>query len=191
MTYEFYITPEEYEIAAQNGISRKTLDYRVRDLAWKKEKALHHPVRKQRHDLKYWLAIAERHGVGKEALKSRRRRGMSLEVAATTPILSKEEAFKRRCEAIPRRFSDEELQTAKTNGVSRQTLSYRVIKLGWSRKDAINTPPLSKEEVLKRAQAASPFREMNEIYWNMRKKHPTEIEHRRDGNIHANQIQIS
>lgn len=27
--YDFYITPEEYKIAAQNGINRKTLEDRI------------------------------------------------------------------------------------------------------------------------------------------------------------------
>lgn len=38
MNYEFYVTPGEYKIALSNGISRKTLDYRIENLAWSKEK---------------------------------------------------------------------------------------------------------------------------------------------------------
>lgn len=38
--YEYYITPEEYEMAAENGISRSTLNRRVRDLGWEKEIAI-------------------------------------------------------------------------------------------------------------------------------------------------------
>lgn len=171
MAYEFYITPEEYEIAAMNGIKRQTLEYRIRDLGWNKQKALHHPVRRQRKDLGYWLFIAEKHGVGREALKSRRRRGMSIEEAATTPILS---ASERARKTKSRHFSIEEFDIAKTNGVSRHLLHARVMRLGWSREDALNIPPMTNAEAIKRAQAASPFREMNGIYWNM-KKRPTAI----------------
>lgn len=42
--YEYYITPEEYEMAAENGISRSTLNRRVRDLGWEKEIAIITPV---------------------------------------------------------------------------------------------------------------------------------------------------
>jgi len=35
-----YITPEEYEAAAARGISRKTLNLRVRIYGWPKDRAL-------------------------------------------------------------------------------------------------------------------------------------------------------
>ena len=41
--YDYYITPEEYETAERNGISRVLLDKRVRDLLWDKETAINKP----------------------------------------------------------------------------------------------------------------------------------------------------
>jgi hypothetical protein len=46
--YEWYITPEEYEEAEKNGISRDTLEHRVRYLAWNKEDAVNKPLRNER-----------------------------------------------------------------------------------------------------------------------------------------------
>jgi len=43
VSHYFYITPEEYQIAEQNGISAATLEARVRSLAWKKERAIYTP----------------------------------------------------------------------------------------------------------------------------------------------------
>ena len=45
--YDFYITPEEYKIAAQNGINRKTLEDRIRKLGWNKERAINTPTKKK------------------------------------------------------------------------------------------------------------------------------------------------
>jgi len=53
MAYEFYIQPNEYEIAEHNGISKGTLEQRIRDLGWHKEKATSTPPREQK-SLKEW-----------------------------------------------------------------------------------------------------------------------------------------
>ena len=38
--YDFYITPEEYKRAAENGISKQCLEVRIRSLGWTKFRAL-------------------------------------------------------------------------------------------------------------------------------------------------------
>jgi hypothetical protein len=42
--YDYYITPEEYEEAERNGISRKHVNYRIRQFGWGKQKAITTPV---------------------------------------------------------------------------------------------------------------------------------------------------
>ncbi len=38
--YDFYITPEEYEVAEKNGIDKRTLEQRIREYGWDKERAI-------------------------------------------------------------------------------------------------------------------------------------------------------
>ena len=44
----FYITPEDFRIAEENGISKDTLLSRVRKLGWDIDKAITKPVRAKR-----------------------------------------------------------------------------------------------------------------------------------------------
>lgn len=187
MSYEYYITPEEYAIAELNGISRSTLEYRIKNLAWKKEEALNKPPRRQCAEKKKWQIVGEENGITRFTFHQRILRGWDMEDAATTPTLSQKETLKRMNEKQHRIFTDEQLKRARSLGISNKRLHARTVTLGWSKERAISTPIMSNEESIKRAQAASPFREMNEIYWNM-KKRPTAIQHRRDGNVHENQI---
>jgi len=79
-----YITPEEYEAAAARGISRKTLNLRVREYGWPKERALTAPVQ-QRTDWSEWYAIAEVNDITPLTFRTRVYRGWSPERAATVP----------------------------------------------------------------------------------------------------------
>lgn len=56
--YDFYITPEEYEIAVKNGIGKVALENRIRKHGWDKERALTQPTQKQVNNSK-WYPIAE------------------------------------------------------------------------------------------------------------------------------------
>lgn len=47
MEYKWYITPEEYKIAESNGISRETLNGRVRKCGWSIERACTEPLHGQ------------------------------------------------------------------------------------------------------------------------------------------------
>ena len=44
--YDFYITPEEYKRAAENGIRKAALEARIRKLGWDKERANQHKKEK-------------------------------------------------------------------------------------------------------------------------------------------------
>lgn len=79
-----YITPEEYEAAAARGISKKTLELRVREYGWPKERALTAPVQ-QRTDWSEWYAVAEVNGISLITFRTRIYRGWTPERAATEP----------------------------------------------------------------------------------------------------------
>ena len=53
----FYITPEDFKIAEENGISKDTLLSRVRKLGWDVDKAITKPARKKRKFTKKEIEI--------------------------------------------------------------------------------------------------------------------------------------
>ncbi|HHL0970788.1 TPA: hypothetical protein ACQUHP_002306 [Bacillus cereus] len=145
----YYITPEEYEIAAEHGISRKLLDYRIRNLGWDKELAMTKPLRKASEWSKV-KEIAFKNNISRTTFKSRRKRGWSLIDSMTKPPLSREEALKRanECRYV---LTDEQLQQAERNGLKRSTVYDRLKKLKWNMEDAITTPVLTRSECAKRS----------------------------------------
>lgn len=86
--YEYYITPAEYEIAKNNGISYSQLNQRVRVSQWNKDKAINTPVRKKRKATQENIEIAKKIGVSTSLLYQRMTKGMTEYEAATTPIMS-------------------------------------------------------------------------------------------------------
>lgn len=94
MSYDFYITPEEYEEAEKNGVNRKTLSHRVRNSGWDKRRAIETPPR-QFIDRKYYAALAESNGIKRSTFQNRVNTfGWDMEKAATTPLISKLEQAK-------------------------------------------------------------------------------------------------
>src|SRR5699024_12075072 len=79
--YDYYITPEEYETAERNGISRVLLDKRVRDLLWDKETAINKPPRKQDYSLSKYADVAEQNGIHRNTFFTRVKSGMPPEKA--------------------------------------------------------------------------------------------------------------
>lgn len=86
MSYSFWITPEHYDIAAQNGISTDLLTRRVRGLAWDMERATTTPPKPRTK----WLGIAKANGIETWTYHYRVRAGWDREKAATTPTMSRE-----------------------------------------------------------------------------------------------------
>jgi len=70
MAYEFYIQPHEYEIAAQNGISKGTLEQRIWKSAWSKDKAITKAPRESK-SIKQWVEIAENNGIAYATLQAK------------------------------------------------------------------------------------------------------------------------
>lgn len=96
--YEYYITPEEYEMAAENGISYKLLNQRVRLNQWDKAKAINTPVRKMRKAKQENIELAKDNGISANLLYQRMTKGMTEYEAATTPLMTPQEKmeFTRR-----------------------------------------------------------------------------------------------
>ncbi|MCZ8518867.1 hypothetical protein [Paenibacillus caseinilyticus] len=148
MSHYFYITPEEYEEAELNGISPIILDRRVRELGWKKEKAMTVPVRKLT-DRKRWRYVAEDNGISYQSFMSRIRRGWSEEDAATKPLESPQEVKEHalRASKCMQVYPSEFIALAEMNGIAYHTFRVRVKQLGWDYERAATQPVMSKSEI--------------------------------------------
>ena len=65
--YDYYITDEEYAIAEKHGISKDTLNFRIRRMGWDKEKALTTKPRKYTNRAKQ-VEIAKANGISRATL---------------------------------------------------------------------------------------------------------------------------
>ncbi|HHT7202590.1 MULTISPECIES: hypothetical protein [Bacillus] len=146
--YDFYITPEEYEIAELNGICKDALEYRVRSGGWDKDKAIAEPIKDKGEE---WLSIKEialSNGIARKTFTRRRKLGWNIEDSYSIPPLSREECIKRATDIRKKKrvFTDEELKAADNNGINRGTLYSRHKKLKWPREQAISRETLTKSE---------------------------------------------
>lgn len=155
-SYDWYITPEEYEIAAQNGIKRDTLEHRIRYHGWDKEKAITEPVRGSKQNK--WIEIANKNGICRETFNSRIYNcNWSLEEAATIPVKKKYPKWAR-----------EEL---KKNGIKYTTFTKR-IENGWEFKRAYTEKTWNKLDALNKARVSQkklntgPYKAIND-YWKI------------------------
>lgn len=130
MPRHYYITPQDYETAAKNGVNDKTLNQRVRSLGWSINKAVSTPIARREDGL---LELALRNGIGRSTYQKRiYKLGWSKEKAATT--------------LIQKAVYPEWQEIAKKNGVSKNTFNQRINKYGWSPEQAATTPLLSYGE---------------------------------------------
>lgn len=150
MSYSRYITPEEYEIAERNGISKNLLEQRIRRLHWSHERAINAKPRK-RGDYRYWSKVAEENGISYNTFSSRINRGWTPERAATEGTLSRSECGIRAGRTTPR-FSREILDVLELSGITYQTF-YARVKSGWDEMEAATSPLLSKKEAGQRSAA--------------------------------------
>ncbi|MCU5514400.1 hypothetical protein OCF62_07425 [Bacillus wiedmannii] len=154
--YDYYITPEEYDIAEKNGICRSTLEYRIRDAKWPKELA----ITKRPQKIAEWHKVKEialKNGICRNTFEDRRKRGWNLIDAMTKPPMSRSEALKRanHFNKNNRVLTDEQIQQARNNGLKRSTVYYRFKKLKWDIKESITSPILSASERGRRGKEAS------------------------------------
>ena len=133
----FYITPEDYKIAEENGISKDTLLSRVRKLGWDVDKAITKPVRAKRKFTEEEIKTMEENGVNRIIAAGSRYWGWTLEEAITK---SKK---KGRQYVYPEWVYKE----ADRNGISYSALGNR-IRRGMSLEEACTRKVITKEEAL-------------------------------------------
>ena len=133
----FYITPEDYKIAEENGISKDTLLSRVRELGWDIDKAITKPVRAKRKFTEEEIKAMEENGIDRNVAAGRRYWGWTLEEAITK---SKK---KGRQYVYPEWVYKE----ADKNGISYSALGNR-IRRGMSLEEACTKKIITKEEAL-------------------------------------------
>ncbi|SPF51190.1 conserved hypothetical protein [Candidatus Desulfosporosinus infrequens] len=137
MSYSFYINPDKYAMAAQNGINERVVTARVRDLAWSIERAITTPV--NYHKWGEWLIIAERNGISRSLFYSRvTRGGMSPKEASEIPSIERDTIIKIMAEK-KRKYPKEYEDIAVRNGISKGTFVTRMGR-GWSAEIAATTP---------------------------------------------------
>ncbi len=146
MAHWYYISPQEYAEAATHGIKPRTLEQRIRELGWDKQRALTTPPRK-RSDYSRWWPVMKKHGIPRQVFYNRISNGWDPEKAATEPLMTSEKRANLMRENNPKAcsFPQELIDQAAQNGVSRKTFAKRV-SLGWSWERAATEPLVSKQE---------------------------------------------
>lgn len=137
----FYITPEDYETAKQNGIHRRLVYQRVNN-GWDIDRAITEPISKRCLKNGLWDKWKDKAVVCRSTFSSRIRLGMTPEEAALTTKITHQEVAKRQ-----RTYTDEQLAIAESNGISKAVLSQRINSYNWAIEKAITTPVMSKKEV--------------------------------------------
>ncbi|MED1640039.1 nucleoside permease [Bacillus thuringiensis] len=135
MTLNRWLTDEERARAAANGISAKTLYYRLyRSDKWELEEALTAPPGTVRHNYKGkytdWLILAAENGICKETFYNRLNAGWSYHDAATKPV-------KKR-----NKLTEKWFDIAKQNGIGYQTFMSRINTRKWDAEKAATTPTI-------------------------------------------------
>ncbi len=143
--YDYYITPDEYDIAKENGISPVLLEQRIRLLAWPKSKALTTPPHKK-NPIKDWVEIAEANGICYSTLRYRiNRLGWDPQRAATQPLQDRKKQAKKAHEAS-RKYPKEITDLLVHNNIPYHTFRHRV-KAGWDMYEAATKPKMSPREI--------------------------------------------
>lgn len=136
--YDFYITPEEYNIAKKNGISANCLNQRIRLYGWNKKKAITMSPQSQK-DHGDWLNVARSNGITKQTFYSRiHKYGWSEEKAATEPT--------QKPTGRKFKYGKEVYERALSNGINIKTLHCRV-RRGWALERACTEKLLNPKEI--------------------------------------------
>ena len=137
----FYITPEDFKIAEENGISKDTLLSRVRKLGWDVDKAITTPVRAKRKFTKEEIKIMKENGIDRDVAAGRMFWGWTLEEAITKPK-------KRGRQYV---YPEWVYREAEKNGISYSALGNR-IRRGMSLEEACTKKMITRLEALEIAR---------------------------------------
>lgn len=172
-----YITPEDFKIAAENGISENLVAVRVRQLGWDIDKAISTPKKNKNKNLlwKKWKNTALQNGITYKLFYKRVfYNDVNPETAATTPPMARKDITELSMKSI-QKYDPKLLEVAEKNGISKQ-LFYNRMHRNWDIERAITTPPISKEENVKSTNekkrekrekgiAKDPWRKWNDSFW--------------------------
>ena len=137
----FYITPEDFEKAKENGIHKDTVLTRVRKVGWDIDRAITKPVRSKRKFTEEQIKIMEENGVDRNTASCRLKWGWSLEEALTRPK-------KRGRQYV---YPEWVYKEANKNGISYSALGNR-IRSGMSLEEACTKKIITKLEALEIAR---------------------------------------
>ncbi len=142
MDYSWYISPQEYKQAKENGICRSTLEDRIRQRGWSKRKAINTPVRGHETWSKEIIEALKDNNISFGTFASRiYALGWDRKKAATTPVRKKRHKHKN---TITQEEFNRYSQLAQENGIHANTFKSRVQQLGWSMKEASTIPTRSR-----------------------------------------------
>ena len=131
----FYITPEDFEKAKENGIPKDTVLTRVRMLGWDVDKAITKPPRKIRKFTKEEIKIMEENGIDRNTVSCRLNYGWTLEEAISRPKKPGRQYI----------YPEWVYEEANKNGIAYSTVNSR-IKDGWEMKRACTERVKTRQE---------------------------------------------
>ena len=137
----FYITPEDFEKAKENGIPKDTVLTRVRMLGWDVDKAITKPPRKIRKFTKEEIKIMEKNGIDRNTVSCRLNYGWTLEEAISRPKKPGRQYI----------YPEWVYEEANKNGIAYSTVNSR-IKDGWDMKRACTERVKTKQESIEIAR---------------------------------------
>lgn len=141
--YDFYITPDEYDKAAENGITYHDVWRRVYDLGWHKSRAITEPIRKWDKENGKLVKKAKENGIKKSTYYQRVKRGMDPEIAATKKTMQQKDVAKRTIHKVNcRKYPDWVYDNLKKYNINSSTFWHRVNTHGWDLEKASTTPPV-------------------------------------------------
>lgn len=130
------LLPEDFAVASKNGISYMNAYNRFYVYGWTKHDAITKPLKKPNLWPKYG-PICKENGVSETSFYHRIKHGMSPEEAATKPKLKRGEIIGKPQQV---KITPEIIAIAEKNGISKNTLKYRVSMYKWSVERAMTEP---------------------------------------------------
>ena len=137
----FYITPEDFEKAKENGIHKDTVITRVRKLGWDVDKAITKPAREKRKFTKEEIEIMEENGIDRNTAVCRLNYGWTVEEAISKPKKQGRQYI----------YPEWVYEEADKNGISYSALGNR-IRRGMSLEEACTKKTITKLKALEIAR---------------------------------------
>ena len=137
----FYITPEDFKIAEENGIPEYVVTTRVRKLGWDVDKAITTPVRTKRKFTEEEIKTMEENGIDRNTASCRLKWGWTVEEAISKPKKPGRQYV----------YPEWVYKEANKNGISYSALGNR-IRSGMSLEEACTKKTITKLEALEIAR---------------------------------------